>query len=296
MTFNPNADVSNNRARRGGRTAAVAGGGVVGLGLIATIVINLLTGGNFDLTGLLGGTEQQPTSSSESSEVLNCDTGADANANDDCRLAAATLALDEYWAENLTGYRPPQPIIYDGQTSSACGTASNAVGPFYCPSDESVYIDPAFFALMRDQFGASAGNLAQLYILAHEYGHHVQYITGVMSDHPNNGTGPTSNGVRTELQADCYGGAWIGAMTEQEDEDGVPYLQAPTEQQLVDALNAAATVGDDNIQERSGSFVNPESFTHGSSDQREFWFATGYKNGVGSCDVFAVSDEQLLMP
>lgn len=293
MTFNPDADVSNNKARRGGRTAAIAGGGVVGLGAIAVLVINLLTGGDIDLSGLVGGGTEPQSTSTESSVIDDCATGADANENDDCRIAAASLSIDQFWAENVKGYREPTLVIVDGSTPTQCGTASNAVGPFYCPPEEGVYLDPTFFQLMRQQFGASAGDLAQLYVLAHEYGHHVQNLLGTMAQYPNNGTGPDSNGVRMELQADCYAGGWVGAMTEQEDANGVPYLQAPTEAELTDALNAASTVGDDHIQEQSGGFVNPESWTHGSSDQRQYWFAQGYENGIGQCDTFAVDGANL---
>ncbi|MGG1909294.1 neutral zinc metallopeptidase [Microbacterium sp. NRRL B-14842] len=162
------------------------------------------------------------------------------------------------------------------------------MGPFYCPPEETVYIDPTFFQLMQEQFGASAGNLAQLYIIGHEWGHHIQNITGTMDQYPNNGTGPGSNGVRMELQADCYAGGWLGRMTEQTDADGDPYLEKPTETQIEDALNAAAAVGDDHIQEQAG-MVNPESWTHGSSAQRQRWFAEGYQNGstrAGRCSPF----------
>lgn len=290
MTFNPNADVSSNRARHRGRNAAIAGGGVVGLGAIAVLLINLFTG--VDLSGMVpGGGAQQPAA--EGTSIAECSTGADANANDDCRMAAASLAIDQFWEGHVEGYRPPTLTIVDGSTQTACGTASNAVGPFYCPGDEGVFIDPDFFQLMRERFGASAGELAQLYILAHEYGHHVQNIIGTMQQHPGNGSGPESEGVRMELQADCYAGAWVGAMTEQVDRNGVPYLQRPTAQQLADALNAASTVGDDHIQQSSGGFVNPERWTHGSSQQREFWFANGYQHGVGSCDTFAVPGSEL---
>jgi len=198
------------------------------------------------------------------------------------------VVLDEYWATQVQGYRAPQLVIVDGSTSSPCGTASNQTGPFYCPRDETVYVDPTFFSLMRQQFGASAGDLAQLYVLAHEYGHHVQSITGIMDQHPNDGAGAVGNGVRTELQADCFAGAWVGAMTEEVDENGVPYLQAPTQAQIADAINAAGAVGDDNIQQESGGFVNPETWTHGSSAQRQRWFQLGYQGGVSACDTFGV--------
>ena len=293
MTFNPDADISNNTTRRRGRGAAVAAGGGVGvLGLVALVVAML---GGPDLTGLIGGAPSggtQPTSSSQENTLAECDTGQDANENDDCRMAGAELVLNDYWETKLDGYRAPTLTVVDGQTPTQCGTASNAVGPFYCPPEEGVYIDPDFFQLMRQQFGASAGELAQLYIVGHEWGHHIQNITGVMEEHPNNGTGPYSNGVRVELQADCYAGAWLGDVTEAKDDSGVAYVKKPTEAQIKDALNAAFTVGDDHIQQQSG-FVNPESFTHGTSEQRQAWFANGYKNGLTVCDVWSVPDNKL---
>lgn len=288
MTFNPNADVSGNTARRRGRTAAIAGGGV-GLATVVVLLISMFTGA--DLTGLLTNTgNQQPA---EQTSLAACETGQDANTDDACRIAAVSLSLDQFWASQLEDYRKPSLTIVDGSTPTACGTASNAVGPFYCPGDEGVYIDPTFFQILREQFGASGQSLAQLYVVAHEYGHHVQNITGIMAKYPNNGSGPDSNGVRLELQADCFAGAWVGAMTEQKDANGVPYLKAPTKQELADALNAAATVGDDHIQQQSGGMVNPESWTHGSSEQRQRWFATGYDSGVGSCDTFTIPARKL---
>ncbi|WP_136057393.1 neutral zinc metallopeptidase [Microbacterium sp. K24] len=283
MTFNPDADLSNNTTRRRGRNTAIAGGGVVGvLGIIALIAGPLL---GIDLTGLLGGGAAPGggTEPAGGSVIENCDTGQDANENVDCRMAGAQLALDDFWGENVENYSAPQLIVVDGATNTACGTASNAVGPFYCPPDLTVYIDPTFFQLMQQQFGASAGNLAQLYIVGHEWGHHIQNITGDMERYPNNGTGPDSNGVRIELQADCYAGAWIGQISQQTDADGDPYLVKPTEAEITDALNAAFVVGDDNIQEQSSGTVNPESFTHGSSEQRTDWFAQGFQNGLGVC-------------
>ena len=288
MTFNPDADISGNTTRRGGRTAAIAGAGGVGvLGILALLVGPML---GIDLSAFFP-TEQQPQSGSESA-VLQCDTGEDANTRDECRMAGAQVVLDDYWAQHVEGYRAPQLTVVDGQTSTQCGTASNAVGPFYCPPEEGVYLDPTFFDIMRQQFGASAGELAQLYIVGHEWGHHIQNITGVMQEHPNNGTGPGSNGVRMELQADCYAGAWLGDVSTLEDDKGNPYLEPITDTQLKDALNAALVVGDDHIQQQSG-FVNPESFTHGSSEQRQYWFANGYKNGLGVCDTFAVAENEL---
>ncbi|GAA1954159.1 KPN_02809 family neutral zinc metallopeptidase [Microbacterium deminutum] len=283
MTFNPNASVGGNAARRRGTGIAVAGGGLAGIGALAVLLLNLFTGSDF--SGLI---PVSPGASGGGSEIANCKTGADANASDDCRLAAASLAINQYWAGQVDGYRQPQLIIVDSATSTQCGTASNQTGPFYCPPEQTVYIDPTFFGLLRSQFDATAGPLAQLYVLAHEYGHHVQQITGIMQKHPADGTGPDSNGVRTELQADCFAGAWVGHMSEQVDANGVPFLQAPTPQQIADAINAAQAVGDDHIQKESGAAVNPETWTHGSSDQRQRWFQNGYKQGAGACDTFGV--------
>lgn len=289
MTFNPDSDISGHRTRRPGRTAAIAGGGVGLLGIIALIAGPLL---GIDLSGLVGGGSQGGGAPESGSTVLACETGEDANTQDDCRMAGAQVLLDDYWAQQVDGYTPPQLYVFHGQTSTQCGTASNSVGPFYCPPEQGVYIDPDFFQIMRQQFDASAGDLAQLYIVGHEWGHHIQNITGVMDKYPNNGTGPYSNSVRTELQADCYAGAWLADATELKDSDGVPYLEQPTDAQLTDALNAAFVVGDDHIQEQSG-FNNPESWTHGSSTQRQEWFAVGYQEGLGSCDTFDVDDGQL---
>jgi predicted metalloprotease len=288
MTFNQNANVGGTSARRRGAGVAV-GGGVAGLGAVAVLLLNLFTGGDF--SSLLGG--GGAPAGGPGTEIANCETGADANANDACRLEFGSVDLDQFWAGRVEGYRPPQLIIVDGSTGTQCGTASNATGPFYCPPEETVYVDPTFFALLREQFDATAGPLAQLYVLAHEYGHHVQNLTGIVEQYPNNGSGPDSNGVRTELQADCFAGAWVAAAGEQVDAEGDAFLQTPTEAQISDALNAAASVGDDHIQEESGGQVNPESWTHGSSEQRQRWFAVGYQGGVAACDTFSVSGAEL---
>src|SRR5690606_40860593 len=137
-----------------------------------------------------------------------CDTGTDANTNDDCRMAGAELLLNDYWSQHVDGYVKPTLTIVEGQTSTQCGTASNAVGPFYCPPEQGVYIDPSFFQLMQQQFGASAGNLAQLYSVGHEWGHHSQDITGVMDEHPDSGTGPGRKSARPGPPAPRQPGAW----------------------------------------------------------------------------------------
>ncbi len=291
MTFNSNANVGGSGAKRRGPGGGAIAGGVGGLGAIAVILLNIFTGGNF--SSLLGGIGAGAPEAGSGTDITNCQTGSDANASADCRLAAGSKSINSFWAGEVQGYRPPQLIIVDGSTPSACGTASNQTGPFYCPPEETVYIDPTFFDVLEQQFGDQAGPLAQLYVLAHEYGHHIQQIAGIMDAHPNNGTGPESNGVRTELQADCFAGAWVANAANTTDESGVAYLQKPTETEIRDALDAAAAVGDDHIQAQATGQVNPESWTHGSSEQRQRWFATGYKGGIGACDTFAVGGNAL---
>lgn len=290
MTFNRDAELGGTTARRRGRGGVVAGGvGVAGLGGLALLLLSLFTGN--DLTGLLGG--PGTTTSDPGTSIENCETGADANEDDACRLVFGQKVLDLYWEDMVDGYRAPQLIIVDQQTGTACGTASNATGPFYCPPEETIYIDPTFFGILREQLGAEGGNLAQLYVLAHEYGHHIQQITGVFDRYPGNGSGPESNGVRTELQADCYAGAWVAAAAREKDADGVAYLKEPTRAELNDALDAAATVGDDHIQEQSSGRTNPETWTHGSSEQRQRWFTAGYEEGLAACDTFSIRGRDL---
>jgi predicted metalloprotease len=286
MTFNDDADISGGKVSKRGRNTAIGVGGG-GLGLIAVVIISQLLG--VDLTGLVGGTSGT-TSDPTGSSLSQCTTGSQANTDIDCRMKAAAASLDSYWSTQVSGYTSPQPlVIFDGSTNTGCGGATTAVGPFYCPNDQTIYIDTAFYDELKTQFGATGGPLAQLYVIAHEWGHHIQNITGTMKNLDLQQTGPTSDSVRLELQADCFAGAWVGAAQTTKDENGVPFLQPVTKAEIADALNAAASVGDDNIQQSTQGQVNPESFTHGTSAQREKWFSTGLDGGPQSCDTFGAS-------
>ncbi|HEV7956368.1 MAG TPA: neutral zinc metallopeptidase, partial [Marisediminicola sp.] len=190
-------------------------------------------------------------------------------------------------------YSSPIIELFDNAVDTGCGSATSAVGPFYCPADQQIYLDTSFYNELRTQFGATGGPLAELYVVAHEWGHHVQNISGVFASADTTQTGPTSDAVRVEVQADCYAGAWVGSATQTVDDSGTTLLEPITEEQIADALNAASAIGDDRIQEQTQGQVNPETWTHGSSEQRQRWFTAGYSGGADACDTFAASDSEL---
>jgi predicted metalloprotease len=182
--------------------------------------------------------------------------------------------------------------IFTGQVQTACGPATSDVGPFYCPGDKTAYFDTDFFQVLVDQFGSSGGPLAQEYVVAHEYGHHLQNLHGSLVRAQEDPQGATGGGVRTELQADCYAGVWAhyASITRQES-TGVPYLEPLSDRDIADALSAAASVGDDRIQQAATGRVNPEAWTHGSAEQRQKWFTEGYRTGdLNKCDTFATNN------
>ena len=176
-----------------------------------------------------------------------------------------------------------------GVQTCALPISTSAVGPFYCPVDQTAYFDTDFFQVLVDQFGSSGGPLAQEYVVAHEYGHHVQQLQGILGRSQQGAQGAGGNGVRTELQADCYAGIWAHyASTVKQESTGVPYLEPLSDKDIADALSAAASVGDDRIQKSSTGHVSPESWTHGSSAERQQWFTIGYQTGdPNKCDTFA---------
>ncbi|QZN84391.1 neutral zinc metallopeptidase [Cellulomonas sp. C5510] len=296
MTFQGGGRFEGGRveSRRGGRGRGIAvGGGLGGLVLVALVVLlggdpsQLLQGPAGD-----GGGEQV-------SQVGDC-SAEQANSDRACRLSATVQSLDAYWEQVLpaAGVQAsaeqvqPGVVEFAQATDTGCGAASASTGPFYCPPDRTIYLDLSFHDLLVSQYGSAGGPLAEMYVVAHEYGHHVQNVTGVFDRTDRSGTGDDSDSVRVELQADCYAGLWAGhAATTVDPDTGVTYLEPITRGQLADALSAAAAVGDDHIQQQSDGGVDPDTWTHGSGEQRQRWFTTGYEQGtLAACDTFAVTE------
>ena len=259
---------------------ALGGGGIVTLIVVLAIVLlggNPVGGGGLgpldDLAGQTAGTGP-PAATLE-----DCQTGQDANEREDCRILAVINSVQAYWTKALRNYEPARTRFFDGSVSTGCGAASSSVGPFYCPRDRYVYIDLGFFDELESRFGASGGPLAQAYVLAHEYGHHVQNLTGVLDRATSGDTGPQSDAVRVELQADCYAGIWVANAKR------TGLIEEITRRDVQDALSAAQAVGDDRIQEKVQGRVTPESWTHGSAEQRQSWLVRGIESGSpNSCD------------
>ncbi len=265
----------------GGMPMALGGGGGV-IGVIVLIAVLFLGGGGGGGLGQLGSLESREVGPGTGSSDLQaeCRTGADANEREDCRIVASINSIQSYWQRTQRNYEPARTRFFDGTIQTGCGPASSAVGPFYCPRDRYVYIDLGFFAELQSQLGARGGPLAEAYILAHEYGHHIQNLAGTLQS-ASRDTGPQGGQVRVELQADCYAGLWIGHALQ------TGFIEDISRQDLADALDAASSVGDDRIQQKAQGRVSPESWTHGSAEQRQSWLSRGISgSGPASCDTF----------
>jgi hypothetical protein len=287
MTFNEGMriDTSTASSSGGGGMGMAFGGGIGGL---LIVVLALFLG--VDPGGVV---TQQPINAGGAEapgfDLTQCRTGADANKYVQCRVVATGNSVDAVWEQLTRGYTRPKLKLFSSQVNTGCGPATTAVGPFYCPVDKTAYFDTDFFAELVDRFGSSGGPFAQEYVVAHEYGHHMQNLQGILGRSQQGAKGSMGNGVRTELQADCYAGVWAHyASTVKEESTGVPYLNPLSDKDIADALSAAASVGDDHIQKESTGRVNPESWTHGSSEQRQHWFTVGYQTGdPKKCDTFS---------
>ena len=288
MQIDTSTTTTSGGGRGPGRGLAI-GGGITGL---IVLVLALFLG--IDPGTVMPAQPQYDTQGVEAPgfDLSQCKTGEDANRIAECRVVATGNSVDAVWQQLLQGYQRPQVRLFSGTVDTGCGPATSDVGPFYCPVDQTAYFDTEFFQVLVDQFGSSGGPLAQEYVVAHEYGHHVQNLQGVLGRAQQGAQGPLGAGVRTELQADCYAGVWAhyAAITKQES-TGVPYLEPLSDKDIADALSAASAVGDDRIQASATGRVNPESWTHGSSEQRQKWFTIGYQTGdPNKCDTFATDN------
>jgi predicted metalloprotease len=281
--------VTDARGRGVGPGSLAVGGGGLGLvGLVIYVLIALLSNG-----GGLGQLEpldnqQVGQGDTPSSISQDCKTGQDANERQDCRIVAVVNSVQKFWdgvfQRSNRQYQYVDTVFFSGQVDTACGTADSQVGPFYCPRDKLVYIDLGFFDELQSRFGVGNAAFVQAYVIAHEYGHHVQDQLGVLDKIGSDRQGPESLSVRSELQADCYAGVWAAHAVE----TGI--VEELTQADINDGLDAAAAIGDDRIQQTTQGQVNPETWTHGSSEQRRRWFSQGYEKGRPAvCDTFSGS-------
>jgi predicted metalloprotease len=269
-----------------------------GLGLLAIVgylVFQFVGSANPKVASVLDqlGQNGQPATVDNTQIQKECKTGQDANNHLECAVVADINSIQDYWTVELPrlgrAYQPADTVWFNGQVSTGCGTADSGAGPFYCPADKLIYIDLTFYNDLKTRFGAQGGLFVDAYVLAHEYGHHVQDLLGIEAN-VRTRSGPTSDSVRLELQADCYAGVWAKHAREP-DPSGNTIISDITQDDINRALDAAARIGDDYIQKKiGGGKVDPNSFTHGTAAQRTKWFTTGYQTGEPrKCDTFATS-------
>ncbi len=258
--------------------------GIPGI-LVAAGIIFFASGGLGGLTGgsssSMYGSESQQNQIEGQGNFDHCQTNEDANRYDDCRILATAVSLDMVWEEKLPNesgeaYRAPDLVVGEGQVSTGCGSADiSRTGPFYCPGDETVYMSVPFFDQLK-AMGGSDGEFSVMYVTAHEFGHHIQQTMGTLKYADYNDPGEDSGAVQAEVQADCYAGVWAS----QADKGENALLDPLTDEQISQAIDTARAIGDDAIQRSAGQEVNPDAWTHGSSEQRVSWFKKGYEQGT----------------
>jgi uncharacterized protein len=300
MKYNRQARLDTSQVRDtrrvGGRGAAVGGGGVGVLGLVIYLLVSYLGGGGAGqaATEILGqlGQSGQPATADNSQIKSECRTGADANNKLECAVVADIDSIQAYWGRELGARYVKVPTVwFAGQVSTGCGAADSGAGPFYCPADKRVYIDLSFYDEIKSEFRATGGLFVDAYVLAHEYGHHVQDLLGIESK-VRSRQGATSDSVRLELQADCFAGVWAKHATEPGPNGEPALVQSIDQQDFRNALQVAGRIGDDWIQKNLGNGqINQKTFTHGTGAQRDKWLTTGYRTGdPKACDTFSTNN------
>ncbi len=272
----------------------VGGRGIVGL--VVTLLVVLLGGGYAGSQLLGGGSGGQGGGADNSRLAQECSTANPSRlSNLDCRNVLYINSVQDFWQGELprvfgTAYQKADTVFFSQQAQTGCGAADTGVGPFYCAQDAHVYIDLSFYQELANRFGAQ-GQFPQAYVLAHEYGHHVQDLVGTLPQvnrleqtHPAQAN---QYSVMLELQADCYAGVWARHATQTRDASGRPIFVQVTGQDIQDAVDTAGAIGDDAIARQAGQRADQRQFTHGSSAQREQWLTTGYQTGdPKACDTF----------
>jgi predicted metalloprotease len=294
MRFNPRAQIDQSQieSRSGGGGGGGGmrlpipggGGGKIGLGTIVVIILYVVI------------TQFTSSGSGDTAATNSCRTGADANKSDTCAIDLFTNSVQDFWRttypKQVNGkYEPITTVRFQGSTASACGQASSEMGPFYCPNDRKVYLDTTFFKdMLQGQLGAKGGTFSIGYVIAHEYGHHIEDQLGILGKIRTQ-RGPKSDAVRVELMADCLAGVWAKGAQETRDSQGNAIIENLTQDDIALAIDAAQAVGDDRIQKRTSGSVNTDTFTHGSAKQRVRWFNQGLTQGtIKGCDTFATDN------
>jgi predicted metalloprotease len=300
MELNENADIDTSQVEDQRGSGGGGGGGFGGLpigggglvGIIITIVL-VAVGGYFGVNQLGGDSGTQADNTGIQQQCADKSSATDQLS---CRNVLYINSIQAFWKDATPQYfgRPytqAKTVIFANRVNTGCGAADSGVGPFYCPTDDKVYIDLAFYDTLAQQLGAP-GEFAQPYVLAHEYGHHIQDITGTESAMRRAQQGASSSqknalSVRLELQADCYAGVWARHATETKSSNGQAIFKSLTAADVQQGIDTAGKIGDDVLQKRSGNPVNPNEFTHGTAAQRQQWFSTGYNSGSpDQCDTF----------
>ena len=269
----------------------IGGGGITGI--IVTLLLAVV-GGYFGINQI-GGGGGAPQTGDNTSLAQQC-SQPDATEQLDCRNVLYVNSIQDYWVEAYPryfgdSYSPARTVFFGNRVNTACGAADSGVGPFYCPADDRVYIDLTFYRVLAEQLGAP-GEFAQPYVVAHEYGHHIQDIAGIEAQmrrqQQRDPDQANALSVKLELQADCYAGVWAKGATGTTDSSGQKIFKSLTAEDIQQGIDTAGKIGDDTLQQRGGGTIDPKEFTHGTSADRQKWFREGYDSGTPKqCDTFA---------